>query len=627
MEIHLAEDGRLLYEKRGNFQPYEEVLDQQLDCFQQFLGDRQLRALVLPVCSFAFVDQLLELNFDLYKIILLFPSQKLLDEWRANYRGSASLECILWDDEQVFYESVGKCQAALCEASILAYFPERFRRFDRVLKQRVESGLLKALQNAATQVAHKTLRSWHETLNLLTNLQKIKSHKMLSSGLGGKFVIVGAGPSLDDTVQSLKSYQNKARIVVCDAALRTLLNAGVKPDFVVTLESHYGSSRFFSGLEDQLSDVPLVYYPSSNPYLLELYPGPLLAVKNLSEDHCFANHFEAVPYLFAGTCVGHVAFSFAEFCGAEEIIMTGFDLAYKGDVFHCSAMSTKYYEDGDCAIPVTVPGALGGELKTDASMRNFLEIFEKQIELTTAKVIDATEGGALKRGTEIMTLEKALVLGESINKSTLSLREGLFPSFDLPSFIKALKSYEGSLKSFVADYLNGVIEADLLSEFCSFRQLTLLKDLGEAAVDMGALAKELDDAVELLSAYGDCVEGVDSISNRYLLFTDGGLKSSQIQASYPELELREVSCEGDLSRVWRAVKEYKAEGLVFDDSLLPPEAWVIPGVKAIEYKHSEDSKHYEFCAWGESYQILAESSCYDFWRAKLPDELTVKSLS
>ena len=626
MVYQLADDGRFLYEKRGGLQSYEEGAFEELDSFSKFLSSRKVRAVVLPIMSFEFLELLLKEYDDLSRIILLFPDQSLVDEWLSMNPFKGEIVPILLDDDLMWGKALEACQVALCEASILSYFPERFRRYDRSVQKEVELKLLKSLQFSASQVAHKTFRSWHEALNTLSNLQDLRTNRVLESALDGKFVIVGAGPSLDGTVKTLKRLQGRAWIVACDAAVRTLLNAGVKPDFIVTLESLYSSSRFFVGIEDQLSSIPLVHYTASNPKLLSSYLGPLLAVKSLSKDHYFKDYYTGIPYLYAGACVGHVAFSFAEFCGAKEIVMTGFDLAYKGNEFHCSAMSTKYYEDGDCANPTMVPAALGGELRTDASMKNFLEIFEKQIELSSAKVIDATEGGALKRGAIISSLDKALANGVELKK-VYSFKEQALRVFELEPFVASLFKYEGQLNLFIEDYLNRHPKAGFLAEFCSFKQMILLKDLGRDAVDLNLLNEELSEALSLLKMYARCRSEDEVMKGRYVLFVDGEMAVEKVRASFPDFDFIEDSCEGDLCKAWKAVLENQAEGLVFVDSLLPPEAWMIPQRKAIEYKVSNDYKHYEFCAWSQNYSILADENSFSFWREKLPNELDVRLIN
>lgn len=59
-------------------------------------------------------------------------------------------------------------------------------------------------------------------------------------------IIVSAGPSLDKNVKELRKAQGKAFIIVVDAALRTVLQAGVQPDIVCTIDPE-SPERFLRG--------------------------------------------------------------------------------------------------------------------------------------------------------------------------------------------------------------------------------------------------------------------------------------------------------------------------------------------------------------------------------------------
>ena len=50
-------------------------------------------------------------------------------------------------------------------------------------------------------------------------------------------IIVSAGPSLDKNIRQLKQIQGKAFTIVVDAALRTALKAGIRPDLVCTVDA------------------------------------------------------------------------------------------------------------------------------------------------------------------------------------------------------------------------------------------------------------------------------------------------------------------------------------------------------------------------------------------------------
>ena len=50
------------------------------------------------------------------------------------------------------------------------------------------------------------------------------------------FVLVGAGPSLDESIEFLKSVQDKAIIISSNSPYRKLINSGIRPHMVVTAD-------------------------------------------------------------------------------------------------------------------------------------------------------------------------------------------------------------------------------------------------------------------------------------------------------------------------------------------------------------------------------------------------------
>ena len=49
-------------------------------------------------------------------------------------------------------------------------------------------------------------------------------------------MIVGAGPSLDDSLAALARSRDRAVVLAADTALRPLLAAGIRPDIVAAVD-------------------------------------------------------------------------------------------------------------------------------------------------------------------------------------------------------------------------------------------------------------------------------------------------------------------------------------------------------------------------------------------------------
>ncbi|OPX92013.1 MAG: hypothetical protein A4E53_00601 [Pelotomaculum sp. PtaB.Bin104] len=230
-------------------------------------------------------------------------------------------------------------------------------------------------------------------------------------------IIVSAGPSLKKNIHLLKEAKGRALILAVDTTLRTLLNAGVVPDAVFSVERVPEVYEYhFKNLEIP-DEVVLVALPVVQSAVFESVKGPkLIGFRQNEELSEWVNiSFGNKGVFLIGGSVAHQAFSFARFVGADPIIFVGQDLAY-GEDFSTHSEGTVYAgQKWDKAMSYHpeheihwVPGYYGQNVPTNMHWRDFITWFENQIALTTAKCINATEGGALIKGAENMPLGRVL---------------------------------------------------------------------------------------------------------------------------------------------------------------------------------------------------------------------------
>ena len=115
--------------------------------------------------------------------------------------------------------------------------------------------------------------------NTFENLPIIASSPDVSEiGDGMKnipFILVGAGPSLDESIDFLKSVQDKSIIVCSNSPLRKLLHNGIKPHLVVTADPQEPTLAGFKGLD--LAGLTLVCPYSAYPEIVRLFEGRILS--------------------------------------------------------------------------------------------------------------------------------------------------------------------------------------------------------------------------------------------------------------------------------------------------------------------------------------------------------------
>lgn len=154
-------------------------------------------------------------------------------------------------------------------------------------------------------------------------------------------LIVGAGPSLDSQLETIKKNNDRFVVIAADAALKPLLKAGIRVDYCTSIERLNNYQRpFFEGLPQVTTE--LVAFPVVLPSQFELYPGPIRIVyRNYSY---FAYFEKAWPkgIVKCGGSTSHLALRLADWFGCRKIFLVGLDSAYEKhpteDLYrsHCS---------------------------------------------------------------------------------------------------------------------------------------------------------------------------------------------------------------------------------------------------------------------------------------------------
>ncbi|MBN1799195.1 MAG: DUF115 domain-containing protein [Spirochaetales bacterium] len=142
-----------------------------------------------------------------------------------------------------------------------------------------------------------------------------------------KVIVTGAGPSLDDQITTLKKMRDDMFLIASDTSLPCLMNYGVLPDLVLSIDCQQVSyHHFLSG------------YPKGIPLLLDLASPPILTrtadkILFFSSGHPFSQYvsqqWRRFPHIdTSGGNVSHAAVSLAEKLGAEHIYLFGIDFSF-----------------------------------------------------------------------------------------------------------------------------------------------------------------------------------------------------------------------------------------------------------------------------------------------------------
>ncbi len=245
-------------------------------------------------------------------------------------------------------------------------------------------------------------------------------------------ILVAAGPSLARNIDQLIALQDKAVIIAAQTTLRVLLERGIRPHFVTSLDFSDLSRQFVENLEIP-DDLVLVAEPKASWHVVDAFRhGPahqrrVILLDNSFARRCVGESLARRSSLEAGATVMHLAFYLAQWLGCDPIIFVGQDLAFTGHCYYTpgvamhrtwgpelgrfATLEMKEWERIARHRPILrkTTDQTGREIYTDEQMFTYLEQFERDFGKSSARVIDATEGGARKAGATIMSLSDAAV--------------------------------------------------------------------------------------------------------------------------------------------------------------------------------------------------------------------------
>lgn len=271
--------------------------------------------------------------------------------------------------------------------------------------------------------------------NIARNLRRYAASAAASStsgiaALAGRYegcpaIIVSAGPSLRKNKHLLPAAKGHAVIIAVQTALKPLLEIGVEPDFVTSLDYHDISARFFENLPPTLR-THLIAEPKATRRVLDLHPGPVSFVGNDYADSLLREFPPRIPKLPSGATVAHLAFYLARHLGCDPILFIGQDLGFSDGLAYlpgtaydevwrpeysrfCSP-EMKQWEQIVRERPILrkIPDVRGLPMYTEERLFTYLQQFERDFADSKQRIYDCTEGGALKKGAPPLPLADAL---------------------------------------------------------------------------------------------------------------------------------------------------------------------------------------------------------------------------
>jgi hypothetical protein len=237
-------------------------------------------------------------------------------------------------------------------------------------------------------------------------------------------ILVSAGPSLDKNIHELRHCSDRALILATDTTLKPLLAAGIEPHFVLTGDPNYANYLHLKGVP--VNRALLVAESTAHPACFEDFSGRTVVCSyENSSLRSIAGILNHKGVLRAWGSVATMALDFAFLLGCDPVIFVGQDLAHSSNRTYCSGL---YFQDDWFAgnigpedwqkrwdehrsqyRVIQMTDIFGHPVETTDRLAAYWNWITKEIEAHKGiRFVNATEGGILKDGVEVISLREAL---------------------------------------------------------------------------------------------------------------------------------------------------------------------------------------------------------------------------
>ncbi|ODV54844.1 MULTISPECIES: motility associated factor glycosyltransferase family protein [Lysinibacillus] len=228
-------------------------------------------------------------------------------------------------------------------------------------------------------------------------------------------VLVSAGPSLNQTIKSLKEVSESCFILAVGSVLKTLLKEGITPDaIIITDPTHLVQEQ----IEHTEYNGLLFYMATANHGMTKIHKGKKTILFQegyfLSEEFSASN---AVPLIETGGSVATTGISLLEFMGFKIIYLFGQDLGFKNNQTHANLSTSSNTFESNIKFQKVLSNS-GNYINTYSSFNIFRRWFEQKAENSSMQIFNTAWDGAKIEGIPYLCvdeLERQLRNTPSIN--------------------------------------------------------------------------------------------------------------------------------------------------------------------------------------------------------------------
>lgn len=223
-------------------------------------------------------------------------------------------------------------------------------------------------------------------------------------------IIAGAGPSLNNDIQAIKEFHEKAYVICVDSALPVLLLHNIIPDLYISVDVLKNPSNF---TDERIRNIPAVLVSGSLPMILENRTAPSYFY---DDGNKFIKEFlkllpHEYPTVSSGGSVTNQALNIALYLHAKTIIVTGFDLGYTNNLGHAFGTVYDIYNEINGTNNHPVKSNNGKTVYSDQSFDLYRASAEHMIRHADYPVciINTALEGSYIQGMEVMPMQNAVL--------------------------------------------------------------------------------------------------------------------------------------------------------------------------------------------------------------------------
>lgn len=372
-----------------------------------------------------------------------------------------------------------------------------YGKYDCIFKEELKEILEFIRDEFYLRVSNKNTKiyfseKWYETLtqNLKYIVNSIPVNRLENKYKNKPAVIVSAGPSLDKNIRELKGKDNLL-VFSGGRTIKPLLENNIEPSLLGVVDPGEISYDLVSDYMESLK-CPLLFYEGTNERVVKEHKGE--KVFYTSNEFIRKVFNERIVDFALGGSIAHALTLFAAYIGCNPIVFIGQDLAYTEDKYHSNSSNRRVHNKLDKGENFFyVDDINGNKVKTSPILNDFRIVLEEIIKLfPETKFINATEGGANIKGTEVKNLKETI---KSLNEEIVEFKIDINQNYEVQKNI--ILELNKSVETFFELKRVSKKGLYLLDELISYYNKNphkvekLLKDLDEVDNNIKKYIKEL----------------------------------------------------------------------------------------------------------------------------------------